>query len=173
MRPVGSVIFILEVVPMHLFALEDRKAFALCVRDLTMQKSVRQLQQYVHHRRTSRYDHVVLVAYLSFVLARKWRWDCRAAARAGLLHDLFWQECDGSWSLCMHHPEMAVENAAQLTPLSPKEQNIILSHMWPAGRYLPRCREAWLVDMMDNVVAILDYLGLSRRWNLHVAAALA
>lgn len=158
---------------MHLFSVEDQKAFARCVSDLTMQLPVRRLRQYVHHRRTSRYDHVVLVAYLSFVFARRWRWDSRAVARAGLLHDLFWQECDGSWQLCMHHPEMAVVNAAQLTSLSPKEQNIILSHMWPAGRYLPRCREAWLVDLMDNVVAILDYVGVSRRWNRRVEAALA
>lgn len=158
---------------MHLFSLEDRKAFAWCVGDLIDQLPVRRLRQYVHHRRTNRYDHVVLVAYLSFVLARRWSWDSRAVARAGLLHDLFWQECDGSWGLCMHHPEMAVQNAAQLTVLSPKEQNIILSHMWPAGRYLPRCREAWLVDMMDNVVAILDFLGLSCRWNRRVDAVLA
>ena len=162
----------LEVVPMHLFSLENRKAFAYSVGDLTVQAPVRRLRQFVHPRRTSRYDHALLVAYLSFVLARKWNWDSRAVARAGLLHDLFWQECDNSWSLCIHHPEMAAENAARLTYLSPKEENIILSHMWPAGRHLPRCREAWLVDMMDNVVALLDYLGVSCRWNRQVEAAL-
>lgn len=158
---------------MHFFSLEDRTAFALCVGDLTMQVPVRRLRQYAHHRHTSRYDHAVLVAYLSFVLARRWNWDSRAVARAGLLHDLFWQECDGSWELCIHHPEMAAENAAKITYLSPKEENIILSHMWPAGRHLPRCREAWLVDLMDNVVAVLDYLDVSRRWNRRVEAVLA
>lgn len=158
---------------MYLFSLEDRQAFARCVGDLTMQGPVQRLRHYVHHRRTNRYDHALLVAYLSFTLARRWKWDSRAVARAGLLHDLFWQECDGSWHLCVHHPEMAVENAAQLTTLSPKERNIILSHMWPAGRHLPRCREAWLVDLMDNVVAILDYLDLSRRWNRQVEALFA
>lgn len=158
---------------MHMFSLENRRSFAYSVADLTTQASVRRLRQYVHHRRTTRYDHAVLVAYLSFVVARAWNWDSRAAARAGLLHDLFWQECDNSLSLCIHHPEMAAENAAKITCLSPKEKNIILSHMWPAGRYLPRCREAWLVDLMDNVVAVLDYLGVSSRWNQQVSAALA
>lgn len=158
---------------MDIFSLEDREAFARCVGDLTVQQPVRQLRRFAHHRRTSRYDHAILVAYLSFVLARRWHWDSRAVARAGLLHDLFWQECDNSLSLCIHHPEMAAANAARITALSPKEENIILSHMWPAGRHLPRCREAWLVDLMDNVVAVLDYMDVSRRWNRRVELALA
>lgn len=155
---------------MSLFSREDELAFACCVGDLIRQVPVQRLRKYAHHRRTSRYDHVLLVAYLSFVLARRWQWDSRAAARAGLLHDLFWVECDNSWNLCMRHPEVAAENAAKLIDLTPKERNIILSHMWPMGRHLPKCREAWLVDMMDNVVAVLDYLDVSKRWNQQIAA---
>lgn len=148
---------------MGFFSEEEQQAFAGCVGDLNARSQVQRLRQFRHHRSGSRYDHVVLVAYLSFVLARRFHWDSQAAARAGLLHDLFWSDCDRSWKLCMHHPEQALENANKLTQLSPKEQNIILSHMWPVGRHLPRYREAWLVDAMDDLVAILDMLGISRR----------
>ena len=147
---------------MHLFSLENRKAFAYSVGDLTVQAPVRRLRQFVHHRHTSRYDHALLVAYLSFVLARKWNWDSRAVARSGLLHDLFWQECDNSWSLCIHHPEMAAENAARLTYLSPKEENIIQSHMWPVGRTLPRSWESVMVNLADKAAATVEMLHLVR-----------
>ncbi|MBQ9166035.1 MAG: phosphohydrolase [Oscillospiraceae bacterium] len=156
---------------MGFFSEEEQQAFAGCVGDLNARSQVQRLRQFRHHRSGSRYDHVVLVAYLSFVLARRFRWDSQAAARAGLLHDLFWCECDRSWKLCMHHPEQALENANKLTQLSPKEQNIILSHMWPVGRHLPRYREAWLVDAMDDLVAILDMLGISRRLRRRMALA--
>lgn len=148
---------------MGFFSEEEQQAFAGCVGDLNDRSQVQRLRQFRHHRSGSRYDHVVLVAYLSFVLARRLRWDSNAAARAGLLHDLFWSECDRSLKLCLHHPEQALQNASELTKLSAKEENIILSHMWPVGRHLPRYREAWLVDAMDDLVAILDVLGLSRR----------
>ena len=112
--------------------------------------------------------------YISFALARRWRWDERAAARAGLLHDLFFTDCDNSWHLCMTHPETAAKNAEALTgDLTDKERNIILSHMWPAGRHLPRSREAWLVDMVDNYVTLLDMTDRSPKWSRKLDAVLA
>ena len=53
-------------------------------------------------------------------------------------------------------PAAAARNAAELTALSDKERNIILSHMWPLGGQLPRSREAWLVDLVDTFCAALE-----------------
>lgn len=154
-----------------LFSKQNQRVFFNYISPLCSSEQVKRLRNFRHHRNITRYEHVLLVSYLSFALARRWHWDSRAAARAGLLHDLFWVECDNSWQLCMHHPEMAVINAEQLIgDLSPKERNIILSHMWPAGKYLPRCREAWLVDIVDDLVAVLDFMNISYRWNRRVAA---
>lgn len=50
----------------------------------------------------------------------------------------------------------AARNAAELTALSEKERNIILSHMWPLGGQLPRSWEAWLVDLVDTLCAGLE-----------------
>lgn len=150
----------------RLFTRKNREQYIAYVGPLCTTEQVLRLRQYPHHGTVSRYDHVLLVSYLSFALAKRWGWDAQAAARAGLLHDLFWTECDGAVRLCFRHPEMAAENAEQLLgDLTPKERNIILSHMWPAGRHLPRSREAWLVDAVDDFVAVLDYTRRSARWN--------
>ncbi len=155
---------------MSLFSRANQALYFHTVADLLAQPGVQRLRAIPHHRLVNRFDHVLLVSYVSFALARRWGWDARAAARAGLLHDLFWESCSNSFALCLNHPETAVRNAGQLTPLSDRERNIILSHMWPAARHLPRYRESWLVDMADNVVCALDYLGLSGRWTRRLAA---
>ena len=48
----------------------------------------------------------------------------------------------------------------ELTDLSDKERNIILSHMWPLGGALPRSMEAWLVDAVDTLCAGLELSGI-------------
>ena len=157
-----------------LFTKEDKRQFAELIRPYCVTEQVQRLRQFRHHKKINRSEHALLVSDISFALARRWRWDAVAAARAGLLHDLFFNECDNTWKLCMTHPETAAENAGQLVQdLSPKERNIILSHMWPAGRHLPRSREAWLVDMVDNFVTVLDMTDRSPKWNRTLDAVMA
>ena len=45
------------------------------------------LEQFTQHQWTTRFMHSVNVSYLSWILARKFGCDEKAAARAGLLHD--------------------------------------------------------------------------------------
>ncbi len=156
-----------------LFTKENEQKFGEYIASLCASEEMQRLREFAHHKQINRYDHVVLVSYLSFALARRWGWDDKAAARGGLLHDLFWTECDGTWHLCLHHPETACANAEALTGgLTRKEQNIILSHMWPAGRHLPRSREAWMVDLVDTFVTVLDLTNRSRKYNLRLKQAL-
>ena len=105
-------------------------------------------------------DHSLFVAYWSYRAARKLGWDEAAAARGGLLHDLYLYDSRDKSAhpglQCFDHPRAAARNAAELTALSDKERNIILSHMWPLGGQLPRSREAWLVDLVDTLCAALE-----------------
>ena len=141
--------------------------FTYQVGDLLRTPEVQSLQSYSHHHRVSRYEHAMLVAQLAFRFARTFGLDGRAVARCGLLHDLYEGEksCPAGPFFFLrhawHHPKKAAKNAQTLTYLTGKEQNIIESHMWPMCKALPRSREAWLVNLVDSFVAMLDILG----WN--------
>ena len=128
--------------------------------DLLNCRQVRMMGRWKHHGRVTTLDHSLFVAYLSFRAARALGLDAAAAARGGLLHDLYlYNSKDKSahpgWQ-CFDHPRAAAKNAQALTDLSPKEKNIILSHMWPLGGALPRSPEAWLVDLVDTICAGLE-----------------
>lgn len=140
--------------------------FTYQVGDLLNAPEVQALQSFPHHHRVSRYEHALLVAQLSFRCARSFGLDCRATARCALLHDLYSGTKDTSRPFfflrhAWNHPKRALKNAQTLTYLTEKEQNIIESHMWPMCKDLPKSREAWLVNVMDSVVAVVDILG----WN--------
>ena len=136
------------------------KEFCRTTEELLGSDAVRRMGQWKHHGHISTLDHSLFVAYWSFRIARKLGLDASAAARGGLLHDLYlYNSKDKSahpgWQ-CFDHPKAPARNAEQLTELSPKERNIILSHMWPLGGQFPRSMEAWLVDVVDTFCAGLE-----------------
>ena len=114
---------------MHKHLLE----FCRLTGELLESEPVRMMGRWQHHGRITTLDHSLFVAYLSFRAARWLRLDERAAARGGLLHDLYlYDPRDKSahpGSQCFDHPRAAARNAEQVTKLSDKERNIILSHM--------------------------------------------
>ena len=134
--------------------------FADQIDDLLHTPAVQNLQYYPHHHRVTRYEHVLLVAQLSFRIARAWGLDSRAVARSALLHDLYHGGKDANYLRHSRtHPLTALHNAMNVTTLSAKEQNIIASHMWPLCTERPRSREAWLVNAVDTLTAFVDVLG--------------
>ena len=134
--------------------------FCRTTRELLASEQVRSMGRWNHHGRITTLDHSLFVAYWSYRAARKFGWDEAAAARGGLLHDLYlYDSKDKSahpGSQCFDHPRAAARNAEQVTKLSDKERNIILSHMWPLGGALPRSLEALLVDLVDTFCAGLE-----------------
>ena len=78
---------------------EGWQAYLDCVRELLTSPQVQAMRQIRHHPGVSCYEHSVFVSYTAFRLAEKWRGDRRAAARAGLLHDL----CH-MWPMARHIP---------------------------------------------------------------------
>ena len=135
----------------------DLTGFCQTTEELLGSDQVRSMGRWKHHGHISTLDHSLFVAFWSYRLARKFGWDEHAAARGGLLHDLYLYDSRDKSARpglqCFDHPRAAARNAAGLTALSDKEKNIILSHMWPLGGQLPRSREAWLVDLVDTLCA--------------------
>lgn len=134
--------------------------FTQTTQELLDSAQVRMMGRWKHHGPVTTLDHSLFVAYCSYRVARFLHMDAAAAARGGLLHDLYlYDSRDKSahpGNQCFDHPRAAAKNAAAITKLSPKERNIILSHMWPLGGALPRSKEAWLVDLVDTVCAGLE-----------------
>ena len=97
----------------------------------------------------------------------RWGLDYRAAARAGLLHDLYLynsrEKPSYYGSQCFTHPVVALKNAWALCgSLTPMEENIIVSHMWPLARTMPRYKEALVVNLADKLCATAEAVGLRR-----------
>ncbi len=143
-------------------------SFLLCIGDLLRSEEVQSMRSIRHHPGTSCYEHSVFVAYLAFRLARRWGLDYHAAARAGLLHDLYLynpRDRDAYEGLqCFAHPKAALKNADALVGgLTEREKNSIISHMWPLARYMPRYREAYVVNLADKFCATAEVLGYWKR----------
>lgn len=145
---------------------ENRAAFAACVAPLLRQPEVQELRRFHQHTAaTTRYDHCLTVAYFSFVVCRRLGLDYRAAARGGMLHDLYldsWPGSDGgALSRWRTHPAAALGNARAFG-LSDKEADIILKHMWPVTLTPPRYRESFVVSCADKAAAVLEKTRLTR-----------
>lgn len=136
------------------------REFISMTEELLGTDQVRMMGRWNHHGHITTLDHSLFVAYCSFRVAKALGLDTEAAARGGLLHDLYlYDSKDKSahpgWQ-CFDHPKAAARNAEQITQLTDKERNIILSHMWPAGGALPRSAEAVVVDLVDTFCAGLE-----------------
>lgn len=132
------------------------------VEDILAHPLVRSMEGYTQHGGTSCLRHSINVSYLSYLYCRERGWDARAAARGGLLHDLFlydWHFHARETGDHFHgytHPRRALENAQRLFSLTGREKNIILRHMWPLTIVPPHCREAYAVVMFDKYCSLME-----------------
>ena len=150
--------------------------FLDCVSDLLVSPQVQSMQDIPHHPGTSCFEHSVFVSYVAFRLARRWGLDYRAAARGGLLHDLYLYDArdhsNYEGNQCFAHPKAALKNAQCLCgPLTDVEENIIISHMWPLARHMPRYKEAVVVNLADKLCATLEVTQIWRRLKLRRTVA--
>ncbi len=128
------------------------------VEDLLFSPEVVKLEDCPQHMDFSRLQHSINVSYYSFIICRRLRLNARAAARGGLLHDLFyydWRESGTGRRHISLHPQIALENAENLTELTDMERDIIVKHMWPMFG-VPKCRESYIVSLVDKLCAIME-----------------
>lgn len=136
-------------------------AFQECIGDLIYNERVQKMDAYTQHLQTSRLQHSINVAYYAFRLCHLLGWDYRGAARAGLLHDLYFYD----WRTDTHrksshaswHPRVALDNAKKITSLSKAEEDAILKHMWPCTPIPPKYRISYAVTFADKVCAVFEF----------------
>lgn len=145
---------------------EVYEAFLELSRPIVENEAFQRQRAFKQHGTTSIYDHVINVTLHAFKKAykKKGKYDLKAIVYGGLLHDFFLYD----WHVFDHkngherfhgfnHPKIALKNAMKVWTLSPKEQNIIRSHMWPLTLFhFPKSKEAWLITLSDKKTSILE-----------------
>ena len=145
----------------HGVRVPDDAAYIAEVEDILANDAFRSMENYIQHGTTTCRDHCVWVSYRSYFACRKLGWNSRAAARAGLLHDLFlydWHDKEIPW-VEIHgftHPRKAYENARRIFPLTRREKDLILKHMWPLTVVPPRYKEAYVLMHFDRMSSLHD-----------------
>ncbi len=147
----------------QLIARPHKAEFQAIVSDIIDHEEFVKLKDF-HHHTSPIFDHVVRVSYLSYATSKALGFDYRSAARGGLLHDFFlydWRERksnDERRSLHgKEHPHIALANARTHFAVNDREADIIVKHMYPKTRALPRYKESFVVSLMDKVAAIIEY----------------
>ena len=141
-------------------SINNKKAFYDELDKLLADQRVQNLNNFSQHTGTTTLRHVLRVAKTSFDLAERLGWDIdeRELARGAILHDYYQyeirKECLSPYKHGTRHPAIAADKAEKDFGLTPKEQNIIRSNMWPLTlRTPPRSKEAALVCMADKYIA--------------------
>lgn len=134
--------------------------FLDCISDLIESEVVQKMCNFTQHGDTTTFDHCLMVSFKSFQFCRKFNLDYRAAARGGLLHDLFlydWHDKDLEINLHgFYHPGIALRNAEKAFVLDDKEKEIIKKHMWPLTVAPPKCREAYVICYFDKTCTLKE-----------------
>ena len=149
--------------------LEDTE-YMECVRDLMEHPVVQSMENYIQHGSTTCLAHCIQVSYLSYRICRKFGWNSREAARAGILHDMFlydWHTHGRETGERFHgftHPRTALRNAEKYFSLSPEEANIILRHMWPLTPVPPGTGAGFAVVYADKLCSLTETVLQVRSW---------
>lgn len=144
-----------------LYKLLSDEQYYECIKDMINSDPVKLMDTFIQHGSITTLEHCVSVSYKSYKIAKRFHMDYKAAARAGLIHDMFlydWHlQPKGDSFLQKHgftHPQRALENAMKHFTLSEREKDIISKHMWPLTlRKVPKYKESFVVSFVDKYIA--------------------
>ena len=128
-------------------------------------EQVQSLKKFVQHGAVSTFDHCHNVAKMCFWMNRHFnlKVDEEALVVGAFLHDFYlydWHKKNDGHNLHgFTHPNVACDNAVKHFGIGQKEQHIIKTHMWPLTLLkFPRCKEAWLVSVVDKYCSVVETL---------------
>ncbi|NSW83129.1 MAG: HD domain-containing protein [Syntrophothermus sp.] len=140
--------------------IRDIEEYRNCIHYVIHSAPVERMKQIRHHGHVTCFEHSLNVSFYSFMLCRALGLDYKAAARAGLLHDLFlydWRTTRLSHGKhAFVHPRLALNNASAVCLLNEVEKDIILKHMFPLTWQLPSYKESWIVCLVDKCCACAE-----------------
>ena len=148
----------------------EDKEYLDCVIDILENSVFQSMDNFIQHGHTTCKSHCIQVSYLSYRICKKHGWDFVAAARAGLLHDLFlydWHTHSKETGNYFHgytHPRTAMENAVKYFNIPKKEQIIILRHMWPLTPVPPVTMAGMAIVWADKFCSLAEVGGHMKRF---------
>jgi uncharacterized protein len=147
-------------------ASQDRyaKEYSKMAEEIAAAPVVQQMKTYNHHSHTNCYEHSVHVSYYNYLICKKLGWDTQAAVKAGLLHDLFLYDWHGrkpepgERRHGFEHPTKALRNAQKNFPITRKEGDMIVKHMFPLTVTPPMYKETFVIVMTDKFCSTCEVL---------------
>lgn len=153
--------------------IEDEE-FENIIKDINNSDEFQKTKDIIHHS-SNRYDHCRRVAYYSYIITKKLGLSYEEAARAGLLHDFFLVDnkdisFKDKLGTLMNHPKYALAFSEKYFNLTDKEKDIIVTHMFPvAPTRIPKYLESWIVNIVDDYIAIKEELYAKKRQAIRFA----
>lgn len=124
-------------------------------------KKLQELKNEKHHG-IDRYTHSYRVAKYSYKIGKVLKFkNLEKMTEAAFIHDFYFNSeliDNNEREKLRLHGHLALNNAKKLIELSPIQENIIESHMFPFGGVRPNCKEAICVALVDKGVATGEIL---------------
>lgn len=142
---------------------EKGEAYYCLVSDLLENDLVLKMKEFTHHGDTTCFQHCLNVSYYNYKICRFFSLNERAAARAGLLHDLFlydWHTYKPEKGERLHgftHAGTALKNVRENFIITDIEKDIIEKHMFPLNiTAVPKYRETVVIVLVDKYCGLLE-----------------
>ena len=142
----------------------DYIEFYKMIEPIILEKEFQRRKEYPHHINESVYEHVIRVSYDCYKIGKRLGMDYQSLAIAGLLHDFYekpWQYSNEKKPFfqkhAFTHAKEAVVNAKKYfgtDVITPKVESIMITHMFPLNKKIPRNKEAWLLTLIDKADSI-------------------
>jgi uncharacterized protein len=129
--------------------------------ELLAHEKIISLDEFKQHFKCTRLKHSIDVSYCSFYIAKLLKLDYMSAAKAGLLHDLYFKERTGGkegLKTLRSHPREALENALEICELNDTERDSIIKHMWLVTLKPPKYKEGYVVCFVDKYCAAKEFI---------------
>lgn len=135
----------------------DMQEFESILKPYLEHPKVLEMKNYSHHGIT-RYDHSYRVAYHTYWFTKKFHFKYKSATIAAFLHDFYLDEVDDETNhkKWINHPYIASYNAEKYFHINKLEKDIIEKHMFPITIRVPKYKESWVVDIIDDLMAIVE-----------------
>lgn len=136
----------------------DLEDIEIICSDILENNKFNKMKYEIHHGIT-RYEHVIRVAKITYKILNEINSpNLVSATRAALLHDFYLNSDILENDVFKSHPSVALENAKKYFKIDKLQEDIIVNHMFPATKKIPKSFESNLVSLVDKGVSLYEII---------------